>query len=746
METGLLDASDWSAKFVTPSTIGELEAGAPFLSNIVLLPTAPRSARLYITALGTYNARINGARVGIDELAPGWSSYSHRLKYQTHDVTNLLTAGTNRVEALIGNGWYRGQLVWPGNRSSYGAQLALLAQLHVKFDDGTELIWGTDESWSAGSSDLRYDDLYDGEIWNMKGERPGREERPDSVEVLQVDLETLVAPTGPGIRTTEILRPREVIRSPSGALIVDFGQNIAGRVRLTANGAAGTAVMVRHAEVLEHSELGTRPLRSAKATCSYVLDGSNDEILEPIFTYSGFRYAEVTGLDLEDVKRCEALVLGSNLQRTGWFSCSDPEIQRLHSNIVWSMRSNFFDVPTDCPQRDERLGWTGDAQVFAPTANFLFDTAGMLAGWLKDLTAEQRADGTVPLVVPDVLRNDTPVAGWGDAATVVPMTLFQAYADRQVLLDQYESMKRWVDKVAAVAGENHLWDTGYQLGDWLDPSAPPEHADQVKADPAVVATAYFARSASLLAAAAREIGIDDDARRYESLFYEVRKAFNKAYVDSNGTVQSDCQTVYALSICWNLLGPDALAGAAQRLGELVREAGCRISTGFLGTPLILDALCEIGERSLAFSMLTQRDCPSWLYPVSMGATTVWERWDSMLPDGSINPGAMTSFNHYAYGAVADWLHRRVAGIAPGEPGYRTVVISPQPDPRITAAGAALESPYGRIEVEWSWIDEVFKMKANTPPGVTAVITLPGASTSVTVSNGEHSFSTHYAPE
>lgn len=742
LETGILDPALWTAKFISPKTIGRVEDGAPRFSTSILIDGVIASARLYTTAYGAYRVELNGRRVGDDVLAPGWTSFLRRIKYQTHDVTDLLQSGPNRLNALVGNGWFRGQLVWPENRSSYGSRLGFLAQLHVTFADGVERIWGTDSSWTAHNSELRYDDLYDGETWDMRGECPSGREEHNSVEEIPADLTTLLAAAGPPLRELQVLEPVAVIRSPSGALIVDFGQNIAGRVRLMAHGPRGTRVTVRHAEVLESGELGIRPLRFAKATCSYVLSGEPGEVLEPLFTYSGFRYAEVSGLDKADLELAQGVVLGSDMERTGWFHCSNSEINQLHSNIVWSMRANFFDIPTDCPQRDERLGWTGDAQVFAPTANFLYDTAGVLTDWVHNLAVDQLADGTVPLVVPDVLRDKRPIAGWGDAATVVPTTLFHSFGDRQVLIDQYSSMKAWVEKVIAVAGPGRLWNTGYQLGDWLDPSAPPDHADQVKADPSVVATAYFARSARLLADAARELGFIEDALRYSDLALEVREAFNDAYVDGAGIVSSDCQTVYAMAICWDLLGGDDRLKAGGRLASLVREDDCRIGTGFLGTPLILDALCLAGHSALAFLMLTQHACPSWLYPVTMGATTVWERWDSMLPDGSINPGTMTSFNHYAYGAVADWIHRRVGGIAPGEPGYRTVLISPQPDASITSAQAELECPYGRISVSWSWSDDIFQLELHTPPGVTAVVTLPGTTARTSVGVGIHSFSTH----
>ncbi len=414
--------------------------------------------------------------------------------------------------------------------------------------------------------------------------------------------------------------------------------------------APGDEVIVRHAEVLEDDELGIRPLRAAKATDTYLVAGSGEEILEPALTFHGFRYAEVTGVPELRSEDIDAVVVGSDLRRTGWFTSSHELLNRFHDNVVWSMRGNFLDVPTDCPQRDERLGWTGDIQVFAPTAMFLFDTAGFLSSWLGDLRAEQHPDGSVPFVVPDVLRDHSPAAAaWGDAATIVPWVLYQRTGDRGILARQLPSMCRWVDKVAELAGPDLLWSGGFQFGDWLDPTAPPDHPGKAKADPDVIATAYLARSAQIVATAARVLHRLDVADQYAALARAVRTSFAHAYVTPGGRVLSDAQTVYALAIMWDLLPSEEQRDeAGRRLADLVRESGYRISTGFVGTPLVADALTTTGHADVAYRLLLQTECPSWLYPVTMGATTIWERWDSMLPDGSINPGEMTSFNHYAH--------------------------------------------------------------------------------------------------
>ncbi len=416
--------------------------------------------------------------------------------------------------------------------------------------------------------------------------------------------------------------------------------------------------------MLEHGELATGPLRAAKATDTYTLAGDGEETWAPRFTFHGFRYAEITGWpgDL-DPAAVTAEVLHSDMARTGWFAASDPLVDRLHENVVWGMRGNFVDVPTDCPQRDERLGWTGDLQVFAPTAEYLYDSAGFLTSWLKDLAAEQQRYGGTTMVVPAITTGyQGPMAGWADAATIVPWTLYRAYGDLDVLRTQFDSMAAWVDEVTAAAGEDRVWSAGFQFGDWLDPTAPAGRPEAAQTYPEIVATAYFARSARIVAEAAALIGREEEAARYGALADEVATAFHREYVSRSGRVLSDSATAYALALQFDLIADSAeRSRAADRLAEIVRGNGYKISTGFIGTPLICDALSANGHADAAYRLLLQTENPSWLYSVKMGATTIWERWDSLLPDGTVNPSGMTSFNHYAFGAVADWMHRVVAG-------------------------------------------------------------------------------------
>ena len=533
----------------------------------------------------------------------------------------------------------------------------------------------------------------------------------------------LVSPSGPPVRRIETIRPASITSSPSGATLVDFGQNISGRVRITVRGPAGQEVTLRHAEVLEHGELATRPLRGAAATDNYILAGQDVETYEPAFTIHGFRYVQVDGWPGElTTDAIEAVVCHSDMTPTGSFHCSHDGLNQLHENIRWSMRGNFVDVPTDCPQRDERLGWTGDIQVFAPAASFLYDCRGFLVSWLQDLAAEQRELGTVPAYVPwvDLFFPVLPAAAWGDAAVVVPWVLYERSGDVELLRRQYDSMRAWVDQIAELAGEDHLWDEGFQFGDWLDPAAPPDDPGVARTDSALVATAYHAHTARLLARAADVLGHDKDSARYEELAERVVAAFNREFVTPSGRLASDAQTAYALALRFDLL-PDASqrTRAASRLSELVRQESYCIGTGFVGTPLVCDALVDGGFVDDAYHLLLQTECPSWLYPVSMGATTVWERWDSMLPDGSINVGEMTSFNHYALGAVADFLHRVVAGIAPAEPGYRTLLVRPRPGGGLTEAEATLRTPYGDASVHWQRPADRLVVDVVVPAGATA---------------------------
>ncbi|MCM3848303.1 glycoside hydrolase family 78 protein [Pseudonocardia sp. DR1-2] len=695
------------------------------------------AARVYVTSHGLHELEVNGYRVGTDVLSPGWSPYATRLRYLTHDVTDLLVPGANAIGGLLGDGWYRGRLGFRGgHRNLYGTDLSLIAQLEIEYADGERDVVATDAAWRAAPSPIVVSGLYDGETYDARDERPGwsRSGFDDAgwlpVALGHRDPATLAAPDGPPVRCTEECAPVTLERRAPDRLVVDMGRNLAGRFAVRATGGAGDVLRIRHAEVLQDGELYTRPLRTARATDVYVFAGG-PATWEPRFTYHGFRYAEVTAPPgVLDTLELRAHVLHSDMDRTGTFACSDPDVTTLHDNVVRSMQGNFVDVPTDCPQRDERLGWTGDIQVFAPTATFLYETTGMLSSWLRDLAIEQLDDGTVPWFVPVVPTGERwtpprPGAAWGDAGVLTPWDVFHASGDSEILRRQWDSARRWVDLVADRAGPDRLWTGDFQLGDWLDPAAPPDDPFAATTDPDLVASAYLARSAGRLAEIATVLGREDDATGYRALAREVRAAVRDRYLSPEGRLAQESQTGYALVVAFGLTDdPVQLATAGRRLRALVEEAGHRIATGFVGTPLVTAALTATGSLDTAYRLLGQTECPSWLYPVTRGATTVWERWDSLCPDGTVNPGEMTSFNHYALGAVAHWLHTTVAGIEAAAPGWRAVRFAPRPGGGLSWARAEHRSPYGRVAVAWRIEEGTLSVTTVVPTGSTARLELP----------------------
>ncbi|MFC8719523.1 family 78 glycoside hydrolase catalytic domain [Kitasatospora sp. NPDC057198] len=748
VEAGLLHPQDWTAAMISPDCDDPAAADprpAALLRHDFHLHDAPvASARLYATALGVHDLEINGQLVGDQRLAPGWSAYRERLRYQTHDVTHLLNPGANAWGAHLADGWYRGRLGFNGgNRDIYGTRTALLAQLEIHYTDGTTQTVTTGPDWHSTHGPVTATGILDGEHHDARREIPGwstphhRVDDWHGVTTLPFDPLRLTAPDGPPVRAIETLRPATTTRLPDGRILLDYGQNLVGHLRLTLQGPAGTTVTVRHAEVLDHGHLATAPLRDAAATDRYTLRGDPDgERWEPRFTFHGFRYAELHGwpgdLGPDDAL---AVVLHTDMERTGWFECSDPRLNQLHDNIRWSMRGNFLDVPTDCPQRDERLGWTGDAQIFAPTGTFLYDCAGPLTSWLKDLAADQARDPhqVPPLFTPQIPVNmpfpvpphNMAMAGWGDAAVLVPWTLHQRYGDSDVLRRQYPSARAWVEAVTEAAGPDLVWRSPFQLGDWLDPTAPADDPSHVSTPHDLVATAYFAHSTRTLARTAALLGRDADHQRYDDLADRIRTAFQQAFTTAPGTLTADTQTAYALALCFDLLPEADRPTAGNHLARLVAARGHTIGTGFLGTPLVCDALTATGHADTAHRLLAATDCPSWLYAVDMGATTIWERWDSLLPDGTVNPGEMTSFNHYAFGAVADWMHRTLAGLAPEEPGYRVLRIAPRPGGTLTWARAEHRTPHGTAAVHWHIDHNTLTVTATVPHGCEAIIDLPG---------------------
>jgi alpha-L-rhamnosidase len=693
---------------------------------------------------------LNGQRVGEQLFTPGWTSYLERLQYQTFDVTSLLRDGRNAIGAMLGDGWYRGLIGQHRNGYVYGNDVALLAELRVTYADGrTSTVVHTDKRWKAATGPIRMSDIYLGETYDARLERTGWAgagyEDGDWNGVREVDhsKEILAATAAPPVRRIQALKPVDVIRTPGGETVLDMGQNMVGRMRMTVRGPAGTQVTLRHAEALDRpGNFYTANLRAASQTVSYLLKGHGDETYEPHFSFQGFRYVQVSGYPGEvNPSDFTGIVIHSDMAPTGHFECSHPLLNQLQHNIVWGQKGNFLDVPTDCPQRDERLGWTGDIQVFAPTASFNMDTFGFLEKWLKDLEADQLENGSVPHVVPNV-RGDraSAAAGWADAAVIVPWEVYKAYGDERVLETQYASMKAWVNYQqgrASASGAPYLWEGDFTYGDWLAFTSEPSGArfyPGAYTDTDLISSAYFARSTDLLQRSAEILGKEEDSRHYRALFEKIRTDFQRAFVTAGGRVSSDTQTAYLLALRFGLLSEELEGEAARHLAEDVAERG-HLTTGFLGTPHLNPGLSEHGYMEPAYDLLLRTEYPSWLYPITMGATTIWERWDGIKPDGSFQDTGMNSLNHYAYGAIGQWLYETVAGLQAAAPGYKAIRIAPRPGGGLTYARASHHSPYGLIQSSWELCNGTFLLEVVIPPNTEATVRLPGANACEVTENG-----------
>ncbi|CAK7231032.1 hypothetical protein SBRCBS47491_007794 [Sporothrix bragantina] len=760
LEAALLQRDDWTAELIGgPSPVDVDAPIRPFCMRKTFNYVPDQGpARLYATAHGLYEAEINGQRVGDHLLAPGWQSYHHRLHYQTYDITALLRAGQNTIGVYVGEGWFAGRLGRPGTSNIWGDRLGFLGQLEV---DG-RVVCQTGSDWELlEGGPVLNSEIYNGEEYDSRLYDPSwsmvqsavPNTRQHRVSVLPFPMAELIAPEAPPVRRIIEVQAKEIITTPSGKTVLDFGQNLAGWLRINVDlpGSPGSVMTIRHAEVLEHGELGTRPLRTAKATARIHLGGPTRGY-EPRFTFYGFRYAEITGYDGVQLSDFTAVVISSDLRRTGTFECSHDLVNQLHENTVWSMRGNFISVPTDCPQRDERLGWSGDLQIFAPTANFLYDTAGFIGDWLRDLAADQ-ADlgGIVPTVVPNVPmpprhNNRQPMAAWGDAAVLTPWDLYQFFGDVSVLRKQWNSMVQWLDHGIPRDGDKNgpgFYDMNMpQFADWLDPRSPPALPGHTPTDPFLVANAYLVHVTQRAAEIAACLGEEKHAQRYGDDAQRLRQRFRDEYVTPKGRLSSDTQTAYVLALHMDLLdGQEQITTARDRLDWLARWDAFKINTGFVGTPHILPALAKVDAINIAYRMLQEKGCPSWLYPVTMGATTIWERWNSMLPDGSINPGQMTSFNHYALGSVCHFLHAHVAGLSATAPGWASALVRPRPGGTVRWARATHDSPIGPYSVSWQCdvLSQTMRTAVSVPPNGEARIVLPGID--VVVGSGEHVFET-----
>ncbi len=750
-EMGLLDRSEWMAKWIEPGRESSAEGSAPcpFLRKEFKVDREVSRAQLYVTCHGLYEVRLNGERVSDHLFTPGWTSYNKRLQYQVYDVGTQVKAGDNAIGVILGEGWYSGRFGWEGKRNFYGQGTALLLQLKITFTDGTTETIVSDRSWKYTTGPILASSIYDGEIYDARLEmqewdQPGYGDRDwASCSEKDYGFENIVPTEGVPVRVTRTLKPLRQFITPEGDRVIDMGQNMVGWVRFSLRSEKGTQIILQHAEVLDSSgNFYTDNLRSAKQEIRYVFKGEGTETFEPHFTFQGFRYVRISGYKGDiPLEAFEGRVIHSDMEVTGDFSCSDSLINRLQHNIQWGLRGNFLDVPTDCPQRDERMGWTGDAQVFAPTACFNVDAAAFYAKWLKDLAADQRDDGSVPWVVPMVLEggggtgwsDGYGAAGWADAAVTVPWTVYQSYGDARILEDQYNSMKAWVDYMARHAGERYIFDYGFHFGDWLSFSeyyslksqAPDYGYAGAHTDKDLIATAYFYRSTHILQQTAAFLGRDEDAAKYAALLPKIKNAFREEFLTSTGRLSSNTQTAYSLALVFDLVPDELKSSAAGRLAADVEHFG-HLTTGFLGTPVLCRALSENGYPELAYMLLFQPRYPSWIYPVTTGATTIWERWDGMRPDGSFQTEGMNSFNHYAYGAIGEWMYENVAGLRsdPMHPGYKKIILKPLLTGRLDSASAWHVSPYGRIFSGWETDGGRLRLKASIPSNTGARIYIP----------------------
>lgn len=738
-ETAFLARDEWRASWIAAPENGGNgpadgeEEPCDYLRKEFELPGKVASARLYATALGLYRLYVNGAPADDTLFNPGWTSYRKRLQYQTYDVTHLLAEGKNAIGCMLGNGWYKGYLGWKGDKELYGNRRAALIQLHVTLADGSERVIVSDGSWRVSAGPLRMSELYHGERYDARLEMDGwaspgfADGAWRSAAVCDAPAAALVAQENEPVRIIETIKPQAVLTTPEGDTVLDMGQNMVGWVRFTVEAEAGTVITLQHAEVLDRDgNFYTGNLRSARQTITYICRGGGPETYEPFFSFQGFRYVKVTGFPGRDglTDRFTGCVLHSDLEHTGRFRCSDERVNQLQHNILWGQKGNFLDVPTDCPQRDERMGWTGDAQVFIRTAAFNMNVVPFFEKWLKDLAADQRPDGCVSHVVPDVPLAGYGSAAWGDAAVICPWTLYECYGDRRVLETQYESMKAWVEYIRAQGDDEYLWNTGEHFGDWLALDA--QENSYTGATPKdLIATAFYAHSADLLARTAEVLGKAEDAAEYRSLHGNVAAAFRREFVTADGRVAAPTQTAHVLALMFDLLEEKDRPRAAKMLAELIEENGVHLATGFVGTPYLNLVLSRFGYHDLAYRLLLQEEYPSWLFSVRQGATTIWEHWDGIKRDGTFWSDDMNSFNHYAYGAVGDWMYRVVAGINPAAPGYGKIRIAPQISNRLTWAEAAYESVRGTIASAWKRNEDgTAELAVTIPPNTTADVFVP----------------------
>lgn len=703
-----------------------LRGGTVYLKNFRCAAKAEK-AILKITALGVYEAKLNGERVGDFILAPGWTSYLNRLQVQSYDVTNLLKT-ENSLEVTVGQGWRAIANKRDGSDFLGYRDTALIAELTLVYADGRTESIVTDSSWTARESKLRYTNIYDGDIYDATFKAGSAR------HCICVDLEKdmLIPQEGEKIVEHERMPALQVIKTPAGETVIDFGQNMTGYVEFRIKGTPGAQATISHGETLDRDgNFYNANYRSADAQIKFICDGE-EHIYKSALTFFGFRYIRLENWP-DEVKKenFTAIVVHSDIRRTGYFECSDETVNKLFKNIIWGQKSNFLDVPTDCPQRNERLGWTGDAQVFVRTASLNFDVKRFFKKWLHDLAVDQGRDGCVPHVIPNIFDDMGGSSAWSDAAVICPWEIYRTYGDKKILEDQFDSMKAWIDWMRE-RSENGKRSGGSHFGDWLGLDSP-EGSYKGSTPDDLIATAYYKYSTELFIKAAHALG--RDVSEYENIPAEAAAAFRREYME-NGRVKNATQTACVLALYFDIT--DDRAATATQLNELVKRAG-HLETGFAGTPYLLHALSDNGYAETAYDLLLRREYPSWLYPISKGATTVWEHWDGIKPDGTMWSTDMNSFNHYAYGAVADWMYGAAAGINsdPDRPGFEHIIFRPVTDRRLDFAKASIDTRRGTVASEWRRENGRIKYIFTVPEGCCASVIIGGEKHEVGV--GTHEF-------
>jgi alpha-L-rhamnosidase len=749
-QMGLLDPErEFQAKWIAPGFDEDtINRPSPyFRKEFSLASNSPvKKATAYITAHGMYESELNGQRVGDACLTPGWTSYDTRLQYQMYDVTGQLEANKNAIGVVLGNGWYRDYLAWGDRRDHYGDDITLLFQLDIEFEDGSTQQIVSDASWLSGTGPILNSEIYDGETYDANKElsgwsQPGYDtNRWVAARERDFTKKTLIPTENEPVRKQETFKVLEVMETPQGDLVADFGQNLVGWVQLEYAGSSAQRIELQHAEVLDKDgNFYTDNLRDADQLVTYILDGGAKRLLEPHFTFQGFRYVKVKGLSKEEIPGAlTAVALYSDMVATGKLTTSNELLNQLQHNIQWGQKGNFLDVPTDCPQRDERLGWTGDAQAFFRTAAYNMNVNSFFAKWLKDLSADQLPNGSIPFVVPNVLgENSAGSAGWGDVATIIPWESYLLYGDLELLETQYPSMKQWVEYIHSRSTDN-LWNKGFHFGDWLF-YTPEDDRDGKAAitDKHLIAQCFYAYSTQLLLKAANVLGKTEDIQTYSKLLDGVIAAFQKEYLTPSGRLVSGTQTAYVLALQFNLLPKNLRAQAAERLVKNIKSYGYHLTTGFLGTPYLNHVLSRHGYEDIAYQLLMQDSYPSWLYPVTQGATTIWERWDGIKPDGSFQTPSMNSYNHYAYGAIGDWMYQNIAGIRAMEegPGYKHFQVAVVPGAHLSYAEGQIETYYGSIKSAWKLENNRYIHDIQVPVNTTAELIMPFGSYE-TISEGK----------